>query len=198
MTSTCLVLNASYEPLPPVPTRRALRLVLAGKAELVAGDTACPIRGASIAVARPVVIRLHKYVRLTRKRRQVSNALLFARDGYRCAYCGRHERELKGRESLTRDHIVPQSKGGGNTWENCVTACDGCNRRKGARTLEELGWTLRVTPRPPTALLLQWTVRRLTPLQARYVRAWYGEEAVAMLQRADVRHAAAARGQSVA
>ena len=61
------------------------------------------------------------------------NALLFRRDRWICAYCG----ETFPAKDLTRDHIKPTSKGGANTWMNCVTACLDCNQKKGARRVED-------------------------------------------------------------
>src|SRR2546426_7487543 len=56
---------------------------------------------------------------------------LFARDDYRCQFCGRNQQELRHRECLTRDHLVPLSRGGTNGWANVLTACSSCNTRKG-------------------------------------------------------------------
>ncbi len=59
--------------------------------------------------------------------------MLFRRDRMICAYCG----ETFARGDLTRDHIVPRSKGGADTWTNCVTACLRCNQAKGARRVDD-------------------------------------------------------------
>ena len=77
----CLALNASFEPLTMVPLRRALRLVIDGKAEIVEADGGLEVRSASLALPRPAIIRLVKFVHVPRKfRRQVTNTFLFARD----------------------------------------------------------------------------------------------------------------------
>jgi 5-methylcytosine-specific restriction endonuclease McrA len=170
-----LVLNASFEPLRPMPMRRALRLVLQQKAEIVEADE-CEIRSMSASMARPVVIRLKKFVRVPpRFRRSVSNTFLFARDQYRCQYCGRHERELGKREFLNRDHVIPQSQGGANTWENCVTACSSCNAKKDDKTLRAAGMKLLSVPVEPTLVHLRWHVRSLTAIQQKYITMFYGE-----------------------
>jgi 5-methylcytosine-specific restriction endonuclease McrA len=150
----CLALNASFEPLTIIPVRRALRLVIDRKAEA------------------------HVPRRL---RRQVTNTFLFARDGYSCQYCGRHRRDLGHRESLTRDHIVPLSRGGDNQWANVVTACSRCNLRKGNRLPAECGMKLHSNPSVPNAVELVWAVRRVTPIQVRYIRMFYGEEVLRLL-----------------
>ena len=83
---------------------------------------------------RPHVIRLLQYVRVPRAvKRRISRRALFARDGWKCVYCG----TAAGR--LTLDHVIPRSKGGDSVWENVVTACAPCNLRKGDRLLEEVG-----------------------------------------------------------
>jgi 5-methylcytosine-specific restriction endonuclease McrA len=64
---------------------------------------------------------------------------LQTRDGFRCAYCGRHASELRRDEGLTRDHVFPRSRGGTDTWENLLCACAPCNNRKADRTPEEAG-----------------------------------------------------------
>ena len=119
MIAGCLALNASYEPLTMVPLRRALRLVIDGKAEIVESEADRPVRSENLALPRPVVIRLTRFVHVPRRfRRQVTNTFLFARDAYKCQYCGRPSNELKPRESLTRDHLIPISRGGVNEWTN--------------------------------------------------------------------------------
>ena len=111
----CLALNASFEPLTMMPLRRALRLVIDGKAEIVEADSDRVVRSEKLTLPRPAVIRLTRFIHVPRRfRRQVTNTFLFARDRYRCQYCGRLQIELKPRESLTRDHLIPLSRGGAN------------------------------------------------------------------------------------
>ncbi|MDX1673906.1 MAG: HNH endonuclease, partial [Longimicrobiales bacterium] len=182
-TMGCLALNASYEPLTIVSVRRALRLVLDQKAEILEVDDTRVFRSERREMPCPVVIRLVRYVHVPRKfRRQVTNTFLFARDGYCCQYCGRHRRELRGREFLTRDHVVPLSRGGGNDWGNVVAACSPCNNRKGNRLPKEVGMRLRTRPTEPNHVELVWAVRRITPVQAKYISMFYGEDVLRALQ----------------
>src|ERR1700759_4506418 len=126
-----LVLNASYEPLNVCTVRRAHVLVFKGRGEGVE-EPHKPLRSASGSFIWPHVIRLLNYVRVPRAiQRKISRRALFARDGWRCAYCG------TSNARLTLDHIVPRSKGGESIWENVVTACAPCNLRKGDRSLEQ-------------------------------------------------------------
>jgi 5-methylcytosine-specific restriction endonuclease McrA len=142
-----LVLNASYEPLNVCSVRRAYVLVFKGKAEVVE-ELDEPLRSATDTYAWPHVIRLLTYVRVPRTiQRKISRRALFARDGWRCVYCG----ETGGR--LTLDHVVPRSKGGDSVWENVVTSCAPCNLRKGDRLLHEVSMTLHAQPRPPAPVL---------------------------------------------
>ena len=138
-----LLLNVTYEPLTTVGLRRAVCLVLCGKAEVVHGDTAgAVLHAATVSLATPSVIRLSRYVRVPyRNRVPLTRAALMRRDNYKCAYCGRR--------AETIDHVIPRSRGGQHAWENCVASCTICNHRKADRLLEELGWTLAVPPVVP-------------------------------------------------
>jgi 5-methylcytosine-specific restriction endonuclease McrA len=138
-----LLLNVTYEPLTTVGLRRAVCLVLCDKAEIVHHDLAgTMLCSASVSLATPSVIRLRRYVRVPyRNRVPLTRAALMRRDNYLCAYCG-HRAE-------TVDHVVPRSRGGGHTWENCVASCRTCNHRKADRLVDELGWNLRFAPAVP-------------------------------------------------
>ena len=188
MITGCLALNASYEPLTMVPLRRALRLVIDGKAEIVEAEHERPVRSERTAFPRPAVIRLTRYVHVPRRfRRQVTNTFLFARDEYCCQYCGRTANVLKPRESLTRDHLIPMSRGGLNEWTNVVTACSSCNTRKANRLPDEIGMHPLHAPVEPHFVHLSWAVRRLTPIQARYIRLFYGAEILHQLEEIEAR-----------
>jgi len=141
-----LVLNASYEPLNVCTVRRAHVLVFKGKAEILE-EHEKPLHSATSTFKRPHVIRLVRYVRVPRTvQRKISRRALFARDGWRCVYCGSGGR-------LTLDHVVPRSRGGDSVWENVVTSCAPCNLRKGDKLLEEAGLKLHAYPRPPSPTL---------------------------------------------
>jgi 5-methylcytosine-specific restriction endonuclease McrA len=179
----CLALNASFEPLTMVPVRRALRLIIDGKAEIVETDGDGVVRSVALSVPRPAVIRLVRFIHVPRRfRRQVTNTFLFARDEYSCQFCGRRQSQLRFRECLTRDHLVPLSRGGTNDWTNVITACSSCNTRKGNRLPEECGMEPLRPPLEPHFVHLSWAVRRLTPVQAKYIRLFYGEETLRELR----------------
>jgi 5-methylcytosine-specific restriction endonuclease McrA len=138
-----LVLNTTYEPLNVCSVRRALILLLKGKAEMLE-QSGSALRSARDSYPVPLVIRLTTYVRLPRRSptARISRRAVFARDRHRCQYCGspRH---------LTVDHVVPRSKGGPDTWDNLVTSCAPCNRKKGDRPLHLAGLRLLQQPQAP-------------------------------------------------
>ena len=139
-----LVLNASHEPLAVVTGRRALILILAGKAVSLE-DRSTLMRSAQLAVALPSVVRLTRYVRVPyRPPATISRAGVLRRDARRCAYCTNR--------ADTIDHVIPRSRGGSHSWENCVACCHRCNTRKADRMLEELGWELSFSPGPPARI----------------------------------------------
>src|SRR3954451_11437604 len=138
-----LVLNASYEPLNVTTVRRAHVLVFKGKAEVLE-ELKQPLRSATDTYQWPHVIRLVTYVRVPRAvQRKISRRALFARDNWRCVYCG----TSAGR--LTLDHVVPRSRGGDSVWADVVTSCAPCNLRKGHRPRPEVHMELPRPPRPP-------------------------------------------------
>lgn len=140
-TSGALVLNATYEPLCVVSVRRATILVLSAKAVCVTdGDGLLHSSNTELRV--PSVVRLTRYVRVPyRSHVGMSRRAIFARDGWRCAYC------LGPAETI--DHVMPRSRGGRHAWDNVVAACAKCNHTKGARTPAEMGWRLLKIPTVP-------------------------------------------------
>src|ERR1700674_3126008 len=142
-----LVLNASYEPLNVCSLRRAHVLVYKGKAEVIE-ELDRPLCSATRKFPWPHVIRLVHYVRVPRiVQRKISRRALFARDGWRCVYCG------TATSRLTLDHVVPRSRGGESIWENVVTSCGPCNLRKGNRLPHEVQMVLHQSPKPPAPVL---------------------------------------------
>lgn len=139
-TAATLLLNATYEPLCVVSSRRAIVLVLAHKAEPVdVSDVFC--HAELVALPVPVVVRLTRYVRVPYPAQvPLSRRAVFTRDGSTCVYCGAPATSI--------DHVWPRSRGGTHSWDNVVAACRRCNHTKADRSLAELGWTL---PHPPVA-----------------------------------------------
>jgi 5-methylcytosine-specific restriction endonuclease McrA len=139
-----LVLNASYEPLNITSWRRAVVLLLKGKAEQLEHNGQLIYQDLPI----PTVIRLRQYVKVPYKEIPLTRRNLLERDRHTCQYCN-----YKG-EELTLDHVLPRSRGGDDSWENLVTACVRCNVKKGNRTPKEANMSLNYQPRRPYSSLL--------------------------------------------
>ena len=115
-----LLLNATYEPLCAVNVRRAIVLLLKGKAEVLERDGGA-LHSEKITIAIPSVIRLVYFVRVPYYgKANLSRRAVFARDAGACQYCGRR--------AETMDHVEPRSRGGSHSWENVVAACKKPNR----------------------------------------------------------------------
>ena len=139
--SQALVLNATFEPLCVVSSRRALLLVLDRKAEPLSSNDRV-FRAERVSVAEPSVVRLGYFVKVPYQARIALNRrAVFARDGHRCQYCGASAENI--------DHVIPRSKGGPHAWDNVVAACRPCNSRKRDRLLEDSGMKLRRIPSIP-------------------------------------------------
>lgn len=98
------------------------------------------------------------------------NHKLFRRDRYTCAYCGGHF----AAEALEREHVVPLSRGGLDTWTNVVSSCRTCNQLKGAKTPEEAGMPLLYVPYQPSRwedLILQARAEHIVTDQMEFLSA---------------------------
>lgn len=158
-----LVLNASYEPLNITSWRRAVVLLLKGKAEQLEHNG----KYLYSELPLPTVIRLRHYVQVPYKEIPLTRRNILERDRQTCQYCS-----YKG-EQLTLDHVIPRSRGGGDTWENLVTACVRCNVKKGSRTPKEANMKLLSQPRRPYSSLhfeiLKYTKDNLNQEWRKYV-----------------------------
>ncbi len=144
MTGSVLVLNASYEYLNVTTLRRALKLLVKAKAELIEAVEGGTLRSATRSHQLPSVIRMTYYIRRPFKEVPLSRKNILERDGYECQYCGGY--------GDTVDHVVPRSKGGEDSWINCVCACERCNRKKMDRTPAQARMDLRSRPRRPSPI----------------------------------------------
>lgn len=129
--------------------QRAIVLFYLGKVEVLE-EYDERVASPSITLRTPAVVRLRKIASTQPQKRQISfsRANVFARDGYRCQYCG----VRKDERALNFDHVLPRVRGGRTTWENIVTSCYACNEHKGSRTPGEAGMELRKKPQKPTSL----------------------------------------------
>lgn len=151
-----LLLNATYEPLKVVHWQKAITLWCQGKVEVISVYDR-EVRSVSFSFKLPSVIRLLRYIKIKRNIDYVpfSRANIYARDDHACQYCG----HVFPTAELTFDHVVPVAQGGRKDWENIVTCCVACNRRKGGRTPSEARMHLiRVPKRPNKAPAIRITV----------------------------------------
>jgi 5-methylcytosine-specific restriction endonuclease McrA len=142
-----LILNQSYEPITVCSAKKAMILLILMKADLVEIDKERAVRSVSRVFPYPSVIRLATFVRIAHRKVELSRKNLHKRDSHKCQYCGKKNVEL------TIDHIIPKSRGGGDTWENLISACVSCNNKKGSRTPEEASMTLLTKPSRPHHIL---------------------------------------------
>lgn len=157
-----LVLNRHWVPIKTATVRDAFCLVFKGAARIIepatyqtfdfaswaelGAERGKPhIRTVRLTIRAPEVIVLTHYGGVPEQEVVFSRRNLFKRDRTTCQYCGR----TPGSENLTIDHVVPRSRGGVSSWENCVLACLECNLRKSARTPEQAGMRLLKRPAKP-------------------------------------------------
>lgn len=170
LDSKVLVLNRVYAAVRVVDARRAFTMLVKEIAEVVAiengaystysfsswADAALYQREheqeqhdwvttSRFAIAVPKIIRLFGYDRFPKEHVKLNRRNIYARDGSRCQYCGKH---FPTRE-LTLDHVRPRVQGGDNSWANLVCACVKCNARKGGRTPDQAGMRLMRAPVKP-------------------------------------------------
>lgn len=162
LAQPALVLNRSWVAIATTTVRHAVGLVFTGAAKAVRTDTfemhtfeswadlavhadePC-ITTVSLRIRAPEVIVLTRYNGVPAKSVNFSRRNLYRRDRYTCQYCGARP----GPNELSIDHVVPRSRGGLSTWDNCVLACMRCNRRKGNRLPREAGLALLEAPSEP-------------------------------------------------
>ncbi|MFO0904803.1 MAG: HNH endonuclease [Pirellulales bacterium] len=169
-----LVLNRNWQPVGVATVARSITLVASDRARFVDpvdfrqytwADWAALlpredepfIQSVRFRMRVPEVITLAEYDRVPRNVVTFSRRNLYRRDQYTCQYCGAQP----GSEELTIDHVLPRSRGGTSTWENCVLACLDCNQRKANRTPVEATMPLGKAPIRPawTPLYARHTVR---------------------------------------
>lgn len=142
----CIVLNGDYSYLNTINWKKAVCLMVKQKVEVLKYSDKCIVnydRDKKIQI--PLVIRLIKIVRMIYKNKvSYSKRNVFVRDKHRCMYCG------KKHQQLTVDHVIPRSRGGKSSFDNCVAACRDCNLKKGNKTPTEAKMFLKRQPYTPT------------------------------------------------
>lgn len=146
LDANVLILNQDYQPLNVVNVRKSLMLIVLEKAEMLHDYPNRKIRTISSEFDYPSVIRLRRYARIPYKYIVLSRKNVMKRDGMKCQYC-------KSGRDLTIDHVIPKSRGGADSWENLVTACNKCNNRKGNKTPREANMPLLSKPYRPSHIV---------------------------------------------
>ena len=155
-----LVLNADFLPINVTSFKKAFKLVYKGKAEVLESDG--EVHTYREVFDKPSVIRLTTYVPVPHRKVPMSRDNVFKRDDYTCAYCGSHR-------NLTVDHVMPKSRGGGNSWENLITSCFNCNSKKGDRTPSEAGMKLHFNPSKPNAFYFLHRIHKKNEKWQQYI-----------------------------
>jgi len=174
LTERALVLNRSWSAITTTTVRHALVLAYRRVARIICPETyeayeltdwaglsetrnGPAIYTPLLRIPVPEIIVLTRYNGFPRRGVAFSRRNIYRRDDYTCQYCGARP----GSELLSIDHIVPRSRGGTSTWENCVLACLECNKRKANRTLDQSGLFLARPPfRPSWSGALEVTLGR--------------------------------------
>ena len=160
LSTPTLVLNKNWQPVHVTTAHRAVVMLWSESAQVVCPDTyqqysweewillppapgALIIRTGKLKFGVPDAVRLENYSGMPLKQVTFNRQNLFKRDHHTCSYCN----VQPGHGGLTIDHVVPRSRGGANSWTNCVAACYHCNTKKADKTLDEARMKLR---RPPT------------------------------------------------
>jgi len=142
-----VLLNSDYSFLSIIPWQKAITLIVKGKVQVIKNAKRI-IRNMerTVEIVVPLVLRLLKLIRTLYKTKvPFSKKNIIARDTGKCAYCGHKEDQR-----MTIDHVIPRSRGGKSTWENCVATCKKCNSSKGNKTPREAGIFLKRQPYQPT------------------------------------------------
>jgi len=142
-----LLLNATFEPIKVVSWQRAMTLWCQGRVEIIETHDR-EVRAVTFSFKLPSIVRLLRFVKVKNLHQvKFSRANIYTRDHYTCQYCAQPFEP----EELTFDHVVPVAQGGRRSWENIVTSCVSCNRRKDNRTPAQARMTLLHPPRRPSA-----------------------------------------------
>lgn len=152
----CLVVDSSYMPRQVISSLRAYTIFSKGNAEIVANHSeSFGLVDPNKVIYRPSIIRVNKYINLDITRVPYSRENVLKRDNFTCVYC--NEDYSNEKKVLTIDHVHPRSKGGEDSFENCVTACLQCNWEKDDLTIEEWGRE-HPNPRRPHYLMMLKTL----------------------------------------
>jgi len=176
----CLVLNKHWKPIGFCSVYHGITKMLSNRAVmldvpsycLLTGDEWMSVVGTNLEncilttrgrLVLPEIIITKFYDRYNYRDPRCSKHNLLKRDGMICQYTG----EFLVKKNATIDHILPKSKGGKTTWNNCVVSSFFCNNRKGSKTLNEVNLKLLIDPKKPT-----WGLRDYIPNNIQIPNSW--------------------------
>jgi 5-methylcytosine-specific restriction endonuclease McrA len=136
--------NVSYEKILELDWKHAVILFIKGKVASCTDDQFLEIKTSSGVFKLPLHVVLKKYVYFPRRELSPTRKNILKRDSQTCQYC----KCGLNSENCTIDHVLPRSRGGKHIWENVVSCCLRCNRKKGDRTPQEANMPLEKTPIP--------------------------------------------------
>jgi len=146
-----LVVDSAYIARSVIATERAFVITYKGNAEVVAEyEETFGVVNSDLTIHKPSIIRVPSFIKIEFQKVPLTRQNIYKRDNFECVYCGEGNKKL-----LTLDHVIPQSKGGPNRWDNLVTACKKCNGEKSDLTLEEYGKPIPKPQRPHYLMLLK-------------------------------------------
>ncbi|MEQ8290108.1 MAG: HNH endonuclease [Gammaproteobacteria bacterium] len=180
MTPLILRLDISGSPVRWIPWQDAVNLYSREMIAWTAGDSVFKFYGGtSRATGMRSSVEINSIIAVKRSKQSkhikrtippLTNRELFFRDAYLCMYCGTRYNDTL----LTRDHVIPISKGGRDRWSNVVTACKSCNTRKGCRTPEASNMPLLAIPYVPNwAEYLALSNRRILADQMEFLKGQF-------------------------
>lgn len=141
-----------------ITTERAFVISYKGNADVIKEHPeSFKLVNPDLVIKKPSIIRVYKYVNQSINKVPLNRDNVYRRDNFECVYCG-----CNHRKTLTLDHVIPQSKGGKDSWDNLVTACRKCNSEKSNLTLEEYGKKIP-QPRRPHYLMLMKQLHHVIP-----------------------------------
>jgi hypothetical protein len=146
-----LVIDSAYIARSVIATERAFVISYKGNAEVIAEyPETFGVVNPTLEINKPSIIRVPAFIKMDFQKVPLTRQNIYKRDNFECVYCGEDNKKL-----LTLDHVVPQSKGGPNSWDNLVTACKRCNGEKADLTLKEYGKQIPKPQRPHYLMLLK-------------------------------------------
>lgn len=145
LNRSVLVLNTNYMPLTICTAKRAICLHFLEKVDVLESYRE-KVHSPTLSLSLPSIVKLRDFVHYNSMEVALSRKNVLLRDKHQCQYCSTKS------GPFTIDHVLPRERGGSEQWDNLVTACQPCNRKKGNRTPDEAHMPLVRNPRKPNRI----------------------------------------------